>query len=509
MIVDDTATLDEDSAGIDIDVLANDTDSDGSASPVKSVTQGTSGGTVSINSDGTVNYVPKEGFTGTDTFTYTNVDGKTETVTVTVNPKPELVNSSILVTEPTVDIVPNKTTHTSTSGQPAESSPIKTVVKPLTSSTPTFKNNFLVPEFNPISLAGNVQDQFVSEGSKVYSIGDGEFAHKDSTVSLKFTATQEDGSPLPDFVEFDAKKGEFRMNAALAKESDATSVLVRVLVSDDSNNQLSRTFQIRFNEETTNKDDSKTDIAKNAFDTRDSQFNKSTETETNTRSNNSLANNSNNNSDNDSKIRSIESNNQALQLVGLLENQYVFEGKESYQIPDNAFKHIDPSESLTYLAVLEDGSDLPDFITFDAESRTFIFNADQAQLVGVDSLALKVIVKDSHDNFASAIFEISFIEEEDEDTLKAKPKNDQPIDAINSSIPLDIPLNDDSLSFLLDNDWMKSLTDETQNEPEVIAEDNNQGKYSLNEQIKQASGFGYQQQKTQLIADLESVFEDA
>ncbi|MBU2967768.1 tandem-95 repeat protein, partial [Pseudoalteromonas sp. C2R02] len=84
VIKDDTATVNEDGSVV-IDVLANDTDADGSKSPVVSVTNG-SNGTVVINQDGTVTYTPNPDFNGTDTFTYTNAEGSTATVTVNVTP---------------------------------------------------------------------------------------------------------------------------------------------------------------------------------------------------------------------------------------------------------------------------------------------------------------------------------------------------------------------------------------------------------------------------------------
>ena len=68
-------------------VLANDSDGDGDALTVYSVSRAANG-TVSIRHDGTVQYRPKSNFTGTDSFTYTISDGNggaaTATVTVTV-----------------------------------------------------------------------------------------------------------------------------------------------------------------------------------------------------------------------------------------------------------------------------------------------------------------------------------------------------------------------------------------------------------------------------------------
>ena len=61
--------------GVNIPVLANDTDADGDPITLVGVTQGANG-TVTINADGTLLYVPRAGFTGVDTFTYTATDGQ-------------------------------------------------------------------------------------------------------------------------------------------------------------------------------------------------------------------------------------------------------------------------------------------------------------------------------------------------------------------------------------------------------------------------------------------------
>jgi hypothetical protein len=79
-------------AGITIAVLANDSDADGDALTVSTITA-PANGTAAVNPDGTVSYVSDAGFIGTDTFTYTAQDGNggsaTATVTVTVTTAPE------------------------------------------------------------------------------------------------------------------------------------------------------------------------------------------------------------------------------------------------------------------------------------------------------------------------------------------------------------------------------------------------------------------------------------
>lgn len=82
--VNDTATTKKGTA-VTINVVANDTDSDGDALSVTAVTQSTNG-TATISSNRVV-FTPKSGFTGAATFTYTISDGHggSATATVTVN----------------------------------------------------------------------------------------------------------------------------------------------------------------------------------------------------------------------------------------------------------------------------------------------------------------------------------------------------------------------------------------------------------------------------------------
>ena len=85
---DDGVATAEDKS-VTIDATANDSDPDGDPLVIESVTQGANG-TVKINFDGTLTYVPDPDFNGTDTFTYTVADpsGETATATVTVTVAP-------------------------------------------------------------------------------------------------------------------------------------------------------------------------------------------------------------------------------------------------------------------------------------------------------------------------------------------------------------------------------------------------------------------------------------
>src|SRR5690606_7402348 len=84
----DTGGADEDTPLNNINVLGNDTDVDGDTLTVTSASA--DNGSVTINGDGTLNYIPDANFNGTDTITYEISDGNggtdTAIVTVTVNP---------------------------------------------------------------------------------------------------------------------------------------------------------------------------------------------------------------------------------------------------------------------------------------------------------------------------------------------------------------------------------------------------------------------------------------
>ncbi len=87
--VDDAVSTPVDTAVV-VDVLANDTDVNGDALTVDSVTQGSNGSVVNNGTD--VTYTPNAAWNGVDTFTYTVSDGNggtdTATVTATVGTTP-------------------------------------------------------------------------------------------------------------------------------------------------------------------------------------------------------------------------------------------------------------------------------------------------------------------------------------------------------------------------------------------------------------------------------------
>jgi hypothetical protein len=90
---DDSATTLEDKKVSSVDVLTNDSDVENDPLKVASVTQGKNG-SVSINDDNTLNYIPNENFYGDDAFTYTISDGKGGSDAAAVRVKVEAVNDA-------------------------------------------------------------------------------------------------------------------------------------------------------------------------------------------------------------------------------------------------------------------------------------------------------------------------------------------------------------------------------------------------------------------------------
>jgi hypothetical protein len=84
----DTAATDRDKAVV-VKVLANDSAADGGLKLASADAASAKGGKVVMNSDGTVTYTPKAGYTGSDTFKYVakDADGDTKAATVTVTVK--------------------------------------------------------------------------------------------------------------------------------------------------------------------------------------------------------------------------------------------------------------------------------------------------------------------------------------------------------------------------------------------------------------------------------------
>jgi cellulose biosynthesis protein BcsQ len=94
---DDSLTILEDTPKIGLNVLANDVDPDSDALKIIEVTQGEHG-LVIINTNNTLNYIPNDNFSGSDSFTYTTGDSAGETSKAAVNVTVTAVNDAPVIT---------------------------------------------------------------------------------------------------------------------------------------------------------------------------------------------------------------------------------------------------------------------------------------------------------------------------------------------------------------------------------------------------------------------------
>lgn len=203
-----------------IDVLANDSDADGDAITIVSVTQPTSG-TVTVGTGGTLTYAPSADFFGQDTFTYTIQDAKgaetTGNVTVSVaavNDAPVAVADAASVEEDhevSVNVLANDTDVDSdvltvaVATQPANGT--------LTLDGGTFT---YVPAAN-----------FHGEDTFIYTVSDSDGAEATGTV----TVTVESVNDLPVVVndQFSTMMNTARELDVLANDSDVDGDVLTII----------------------------------------------------------------------------------------------------------------------------------------------------------------------------------------------------------------------------------------------------------------------------------------
>ena len=108
----------------------------------------------------------------------------------------------------------------------------------------------------------------------------------------------------------------------------------------------------------------------------------------------------------------------------------------SFILPEDAFRDIDSGDNLTYTAILEDGSELPSWLTFDADTRIF---SGTPLNENVDTIRVKVTVTDSEGETATDTFELEVVNVNDAPTLE---------DAIANQVATE----DEAFSFTLAED---------------------------------------------------------
>ena len=111
----------------------------------------------------------------------------------------------------------------------------------------------------------------------------------------------------------------------------------------------------------------------------------------------------------------IIAENSAPTLVNDIDDVTTIEDRElSFTIPDNTFSDADSGDSLSYLATLKNGSELPSWLTFSAESQTFSGTPDNSD---VGSLEVKVTATDNANEIVSDVFTLTVANVDDPPTV--------------------------------------------------------------------------------------------
>ncbi|MDQ8186653.1 putative Ig domain-containing protein [Pelagicoccus sp. SDUM812002] len=187
-----------------------------------------------------------------------------------------------------------------------------------------------------------LSDQTIDEDSTFSLDASESFSDADAEGSLTYSATLESGAPLPDWLSIDSQTGEL---SGTPENGDVGSISVSVTASDEAGSTASSTIGIQVNN--TNDGPVATPIADQSA-TEDSEF--------------------------------------------------------TFTVPENTFIDEDAGDSLTYIATLADGSLLPDWLSFDAQSGTFSGTPDNAD---VGTISLKVTATDESGASVSETFDVT------------------------------------------------------------------------------------------------------
>ncbi|MHC5595393.1 MAG: putative Ig domain-containing protein [Nostoc sp.] len=209
----------------------------------------------------------------------------------------------------------------------------------------TVTNIGTLPVNNPPTVQQTIIDQTATEDTNfIFTIPDNTFSDVDAGDILTYSATLENGNPLPSWLTFDAATRTFN---GIATNSEVGSLNIRAIATDTSGATATDNFTLTVNN--TNDAPILGNAIANQTATQDSTFN--------------------------------------------------------FTIPANTFSDVDAGDTLTYTATLENGNALPTWLTFDAATRTFSGTPSNAD---VTTLNIKVIAHDNsgasvNDTFAVAI----------------------------------------------------------------------------------------------------------
>ena len=207
---------------------------------------------------------------------------------------------------------------------------------------------------NPPVLLSPIGTQIVTEDSNFsLNIFEEIFIDTDEEEVLTYTATLTDGSELPNWLTFDTETLTF---SGTPTNEDLGNLNIIVTVTDKLGETVSDTFELI-----------------------------------------------------------VENVNDAPTVKSAIANQIATEDKAfNFTFPVDTFNDVDAGDKLTYAATLGDGSELPNWLIFNAETRTFSGTAINEN---VGTLSIQVTATDNDGEVATDTFELEVVNVNDVPTL--------------------------------------------------------------------------------------------
>ncbi|NJO98889.1 MAG: hypothetical protein HC764_25220, partial [Pleurocapsa sp. CRU_1_2] len=187
-----------------------------------------------------------------------------------------------------------------------------------------------------------------------FTLAEDTFNDVDAGDSLTYSATLSNGSELPNWLSFNADTRTF---SGIPVNEDVGNLSIIVTATDQSGETISNTFEL-----------------------------------------------------------TVENVNDAPILETAIANQTAIEDSGfSFTFPENTFKDVDIRDVLTYTATLADGSELPSWLSFNAETRTF--NGTPVN-ENVGTLSIKITATDNDGESVSNTFDLEAININDTPTIE-------------------------------------------------------------------------------------------
>ncbi|MHC5916738.1 MAG: putative Ig domain-containing protein, partial [Nostoc sp.] len=323
----------------------------------------------------------------------------------------------------------------------------------LTDGTNTLNNTVFGITINPVNdlpvLVNAIAPKTITEGQVfAYTFSGNTFSDNDLNEVLTYTATLGNGNPLPSWLNFNAATRTF--NGISTADSAGILNLV-VTATDTAQASVSNTFSLTILENqlldhrptvnqplsnlTVNEDAANTIIdLSNIFSDIDGDAiaktifaNNNADLVTATIVDNQLTLDYRDNQSGTANITvrgtansqfidntftiTVNSINDAPVVQNAIADQNATEDKAfTFTIPENTFADVDVSDTLTYLATLENGAALPTWLTFNAATRTFSGTATNSE---VGNLRIKVTATDKSGETATDTFLLNVLDTPD------------------------------------------------------------------------------------------------